>query len=90
VRLPEGKVLIPGMLDTTTNYIEHPDLIAQRIARYAALVGRENVIAGSDCGFATWAGPRRVDADVAWAKLAAMAEGARRASRALWSRTAAP
>jgi 5-methyltetrahydropteroyltriglutamate--homocysteine methyltransferase len=90
VRLPEGKVLIPGMLDTTTNYIEHPDLIAQRIARYAALVGRENVIAGSDCGFATWAGPRRVDADVAWAKLAALAEGARRASRALWSGTAAP
>jgi 5-methyltetrahydropteroyltriglutamate--homocysteine methyltransferase len=85
VRLPAGKVLIPGVLDSTTNYIEHPDLVAQRIVRYARLVGRENVVAGSDCGFATWAGPQKVDPGVVWAKLAAMAEGARRASVALWS-----
>jgi len=85
-RLPEGKVLIPGVLDSTTNYVEHPDLVAQRITQFARLVGRENVIAGVDCGFATWAGPQKVDSDVVWAKLAAMAEGARRASRALWGR----
>ena len=88
VRLPDGKVLIPGVLDSTTNYVEHPDLIAQRISQYARLVGRENVIAGSDCGFATWAGPRAVDPDVVWAKVEAMAEGARRASRALWASAA--
>jgi 5-methyltetrahydropteroyltriglutamate--homocysteine methyltransferase len=88
VRLPEGKVVIPGVLDSTTNYIEHPDLIAQRILQYARLVGRENVVAGSDCGFATWAGPPQVDPGVTWAKLAAMAEGARRASAVLWPRAA--
>jgi 5-methyltetrahydropteroyltriglutamate--homocysteine methyltransferase len=85
VRLPDGKVLLPGVLDSTTNYIEHPDLVAQRIVQFASLVGRENVIAGSDCGFSTWAGPQRVDAEVVWAKMAAMAEGARRASRRLWA-----
>lgn len=84
VQLPDGKVLIPGVLDSTTNYIEHPDLVAQRIRQFARLVGRENVIAGGDCGFATWAGPPRVDPRIVWAKLAAMAEGARRASRTLW------
>jgi 5-methyltetrahydropteroyltriglutamate--homocysteine methyltransferase len=88
VRLPEGKVLIPGVLDSTTNYIEHPDLIAQRILQFARLVGRENVVAGSDCGFATWAGPPQVDPGVTWAKLAAMAEGARRATAVLWPRAA--
>ncbi len=84
VRLPEGKVLIPGVLDTTTNFIEHPELIAQRILNYANLVGRENVIPGSDCGFGTSAWGRKVETNVAWAKLAAMAEGARLASRELW------
>jgi 5-methyltetrahydropteroyltriglutamate--homocysteine methyltransferase len=81
VKLPEGKVLIPGVLESKTNFIEHPELIAQRIARYAKLVGRENVIAGSDCGYGTWVGQAAVDADVVWAKMAAMAEGARIASR---------
>ena len=82
--LPEGKVLIPGVLDSTTNFIEHPELIAQRIANYASVVGRENVIAGSDCGFGTSAWGRKVEANIAWAKLAAMAEGARLASQELW------
>jgi 5-methyltetrahydropteroyltriglutamate--homocysteine methyltransferase len=84
VKLPAGKVLIPGVLDSTTNFIEHPDLVAERIGRYARLVGRENVIAGTDCGFGTWVGQAAVDADIAWAKLASMAEGARRATREFW------
>jgi len=84
VKLPEGKVLIPGVLESKTNFIEHPELVAQRIGRYANLVGRENVIAGSDCGYGTWVGQAAVDPDVVWAKLAAMAEGARIASREFW------
>ena len=84
VKLPEGKTLIPGVIESKSNFIEHPDLIAQRIARYADLVGRDNVIAGSDCGFGTWVGQAAVDPDVVWAKLAAMAEGARIASRRFW------
>ena len=84
VKLPEGKLLIPGVIESKSNFIEHPELIAQRIARYAGLVGRENVIAGSDCGFGTWVGQAAVDPDVVWAKMAAMAEGARIASREFW------
>jgi 5-methyltetrahydropteroyltriglutamate--homocysteine methyltransferase len=80
VELPDGKVLVPGVIDTTTNYIEHPELVAQRIGRYTRLVGQENVIAGSDCGFATYAGPAAVEPSIVWAKLAALAEGARIAS----------
>jgi 5-methyltetrahydropteroyltriglutamate--homocysteine methyltransferase len=84
VKLPEGKLLIPGVIESKSNFIEHPELIAQRIARYANLVGRENVIAGSDCGYGTWVGQAAVDPDVVWAKLAALAEGARIASRLFW------
>lgn len=85
MRLPEGKVLIPGVLDSTTNFIEHPELVQQRILQYVGLVGRENVIAGTDCGFAHFAtSTPRVDPRIAWAKLEAMAEGARRASEELW------
>ncbi|MBO19498.1 MAG: hypothetical protein CL732_03045 [Chloroflexi bacterium] len=84
VKLPEGKVIIPGVLDTTTNFIEHPDLIAQRIANYAGIVGKENMMVGSDCGFGTSAWGRRVESRVAWAKLASMVEGARLASAELW------
>jgi 5-methyltetrahydropteroyltriglutamate--homocysteine methyltransferase len=73
------------VLDSTTNYIEHPELVAQRLVRYARLVGRENVIAGSDCGFATFASLTPVDPDITYAKLAAMAEGAAIASRELWA-----
>ena len=89
VKLPEGKVVIPGVLDSTTNYIEHPELVAQRITRYANVVGRANVIAGSDCGFATFAAFVPVDPKITWAKLAAMAEGARLASQELWKTGAA-
>jgi 5-methyltetrahydropteroyltriglutamate--homocysteine methyltransferase len=85
VKLPEDKVLIPGVIESKSNFIEHPELIAQRIARYAKLVGRERVIAGSDCGYGTWVGQAAVDPDVVWAKLAAMAEGARIASRQFWT-----
>jgi len=85
VRLPDDKVIIPGVLDSTTNYIEHPELVAQRLLRYAKLVGRERVIAGSDCGFGTFAGTPNVHPDIVYAKLEAMAEGARLASVALWS-----
>lgn len=86
VKLPPDKIIIPGVLDSTTNFIEHPELVAERITRYARLVGRENVIAGTDCGFGTWVGQAAVDPDIAWAKLASLAEGARLASRELWSR----
>jgi 5-methyltetrahydropteroyltriglutamate--homocysteine methyltransferase len=84
VKLPEGRVLIPGVIESKSNFIEHPELIAQRLGRYARLVGRENVIAGSDCGYGTWVGQAAVDAGVVWAKLAAMAEGASIASRQFW------
>ncbi len=86
VKLPEGKILIPGVIESKSNFIEHPELVAQRIGRYARLVGRENVIAGSDCGFGTWVGQAAVDPDVVWAKMAAMAEGARIASGEFWKR----
>ncbi len=84
VKLPEGKILIPGVLDTTTNFVEHPELVAQRICQYARLVGQENVLAGSDCGFGTSAWGRKVETRVVWAKLRAMVEGASLASRELW------
>jgi 5-methyltetrahydropteroyltriglutamate--homocysteine methyltransferase len=85
VRLPEDKVIIPGVLDSTTNFIEHPELVAQRIVRYAEVVGRENVIAGSDCGFGTFARSNlQVEPEIVWAKLQTMAEGARLASAQLW------
>jgi 5-methyltetrahydropteroyltriglutamate--homocysteine methyltransferase len=84
IPLPAGKVLIPGVIDTCTNYIEHPETVAQRIERYARVVGRERVIAGTDCGFATMAGRSAVAPDVAYAKLASLAEGAGRASARLW------
>ena len=84
VKLPDGKVLIPGVIESKSNFVEHPELVAQRIARYANLVGRDNVMAGSDCGYGTWVGQAAVDADVVWAKMAAMAEGARIASREFW------
>ena len=84
VRLPEGKILIPGLIDSCTNYIEHPEVVAQRLVRFARTVGRENVIAGTDCGFDTFAGASAVAPSVAWAKLQSLAEGARLASQELW------
>jgi 5-methyltetrahydropteroyltriglutamate--homocysteine methyltransferase len=85
MKLPDDKILIPGVLDSTTNFIEHPELVAQRIIRYAEVVGRERVIAGSDCGFGTFARSTPiVEPEIVWEKLKAMAEGARLASRQLW------
>jgi 5-methyltetrahydropteroyltriglutamate--homocysteine methyltransferase len=84
IQLPADKVLIPGVIDTCTNSIEHPETVAQRIERYAGVIGRERVIAGTDCGFATMAGRSAVVPDIAYAKLASLAEGARRASSRLW------
>jgi 5-methyltetrahydropteroyltriglutamate--homocysteine methyltransferase len=84
--LPEGKILIPGVIDSVTNFVEHPDLVAERIERFASVVGRERVIASTDCGFGTAARSRaRVHPTVAWAKLQTLAEGARRASERLWA-----
>ena len=81
VAVPEGKTLIPGVIESKSNFIEHPELIAQRIRRYADLVGDEHVMAGSDCGYGTWVGQAAVDPDVVWAKLRALREGAELASR---------
>ena len=82
--LPDEKIVIPGVIDSTSNFIEHPELVAQRICRYANKVGRERVIAGTDCGFATFAERPAVDPEIAWAKLASLVEGAAVASRQLW------
>ncbi|MEM6833132.1 MAG: cobalamin-independent methionine synthase II family protein [Pseudomonadota bacterium] len=82
--IPEDKILIPGVIDSTTNFIEHPDLVSQRICRFADIVGRERVIAGTDCGFSTFAGFGAVDEDIVYAKLASLSEGAVRATKALW------
>jgi 5-methyltetrahydropteroyltriglutamate--homocysteine methyltransferase len=84
-KLPDDKILIPGVLDTSTNYVEHPELVAERICRFAGIVGRERVIAGSDCGFGTFAGYGKLDPDISFKKLRAMADGAKIASRRLWS-----
>jgi 5-methyltetrahydropteroyltriglutamate--homocysteine methyltransferase len=86
IKLPADKLLMPGMIDTSTNYVEHPDLVAQRIERLARVVGRERVIASTDCGFGTSAGHGKIDPGVAFLKLAALVEGARRATKTLWSR----
>lgn len=82
-RIPDDKVLVPGVLSTTTNYVEHPLLVAERLERFAAIVGRDRVIAGTDCGFGTFAGFGPVDPDIAWLKLRALVEGAEIASRRL-------
>jgi 5-methyltetrahydropteroyltriglutamate--homocysteine methyltransferase len=84
VKIPDGKIIIPGVLDTTTNFIEHPELIAQRIVQYAGAVGKENLVVSNDCGFGTSAWGRRVESRVAWAKLESMVQGARLASQELW------
>ncbi len=78
--IPDDKVLAPGVLDTTTNFIEHPELVAQRILRFAEIVGPERVVAGTDCGFGTWAGFGPIDPDICWAKLRSLSEGAALAS----------
>jgi 5-methyltetrahydropteroyltriglutamate--homocysteine methyltransferase len=84
VKLADGKILIPGVISHSTILVEHPELIAERITRYAGVVGRENVIAGSDCGFATFAGSKEVHPSIVWAKFKALSDGARLASKELW------
>jgi 5-methyltetrahydropteroyltriglutamate--homocysteine methyltransferase len=86
VKLPDDKILIPGVLDTSTNYVEHPELVAERIGRFADIVGRERVIAGTDCGFGTFAGYGKLDPAISFKKLRALAEGAAIASKRLWRR----
>ncbi len=83
-KLPDDKILIPGVIDTSTNYVEHPELVAERICRFADIVGRERVIAGTDCGFGTFAGFGKLDPDISFKKLGAMAQGAEIASKRLW------
>ena len=84
VKLPDGKAIIPGVIDSTSNFVEHPELVADRIVQYALAAGRENVIGGADCGFGTFAGRVQVDTKIVWMKLASLAEGARLASKQLW------
>jgi 5-methyltetrahydropteroyltriglutamate--homocysteine methyltransferase len=84
VKIPDGKALIPGVIDTLTNHVEHPRLVAQRLEKFAEIAGKENVIAGTDCGFGTFVGWSGCDPQVAWLKLEALAEGARLASDRLW------
>jgi 5-methyltetrahydropteroyltriglutamate--homocysteine methyltransferase len=85
-KLPDDKVLIPGVIDSCTNYVEHPELVAQRIGQFADIVGRERVLAGVDCGFGTFAGVGKIDPDIAFKKLAALVQGAAIASSKLWAR----
>jgi 5-methyltetrahydropteroyltriglutamate--homocysteine methyltransferase len=84
VKLPDGKVIIPGVIDSTSNFVEHPELVADRIVQYAQVAGRDGVIAGVDCGFGTFAGRVQVDSKIVWMKLAALTEGAKLASQQLW------
>jgi len=83
-KIPENKILVPGVVDSTSNYVEHPELVSQRICQYANIVGRERVLAGTDCGFATFAGVGKVDSKIVWKKLATLAAGAALASRKLF------
>jgi 5-methyltetrahydropteroyltriglutamate--homocysteine methyltransferase len=85
IRLPDDKILLPGVVDSCTNYVEHPDLVAQRIVRFAEVVGRDRVIASTDCGFGTFAGYGKIDPNIAWLKLGSLVEGATRASKQLWA-----
>jgi 5-methyltetrahydropteroyltriglutamate--homocysteine methyltransferase len=88
-KLPDGKVLVPGVISHATNVVEHPELVAERLVRLAKLVGRENVMGGTDCGFAQAPRLKRVHESIQWAKLEALAEGARLATKQLWGKQAA-
>jgi 5-methyltetrahydropteroyltriglutamate--homocysteine methyltransferase len=88
VKLPVGKKIIPGVIDSTSNIVEHPEVVADRILNFASVVGRENGVAGVDCGFGTFAGRVQVDTKIVWLKLQSLTEGARRASKQLWTRAA--
>ena len=86
IKLPQDKVLVPGVIGSNTNYVEHPELVAQRIVRYADIVGRDHLIAGTDCGFGTFAGFGAVYPDITWLKLKSLADGAKIASQRLWGK----
>jgi 5-methyltetrahydropteroyltriglutamate--homocysteine methyltransferase len=86
VKLPDGKVLVPGVITSTSNYVEHPEWVAQRLEQFAGIAGRERLIAGTDCGFGTFAGIGKIDPQIAYLKLRALVEGAARASERLWRR----
>jgi 5-methyltetrahydropteroyltriglutamate--homocysteine methyltransferase len=88
VKLPDDKILVPGVIDSTSNFIEHPDVVADRLIRYANVVGPERVMAGSDCGFSTFSGYPTVFPDIVWRKLESMVDGAKRASARLWPKAA--
>ena len=88
VKLPAGKKIIPGVINSTSNTVEHPEVVADRILNLASVVGRENVVAGVDCGFGTFAGRVQVDTKIVWLKLQSLSEGARRASKQLWTQAA--
>jgi 5-methyltetrahydropteroyltriglutamate--homocysteine methyltransferase len=88
VKLPAGKKIIPGVIDSTSNIVEHPEVVADRLLNFASVVGRENVVAGVDCGFGTFAGRVQVDTKIVWLKLQSLSEGARRASKQLWTKAA--
>ena len=88
IKLPDGKYVIPGVLDSTTNVVEHPEVVADRLIQYAEVVGRDNVMAGTDCGFGTVAGMDQVVPTVTWAKFRSQAEGAKIASEHLWGAAA--
>jgi 5-methyltetrahydropteroyltriglutamate--homocysteine methyltransferase len=88
IKLPDGKIIVPGVIDSTVNTVEHPEVVADRIQNFANTVGRHNVIAGVDCGFGTFAGRVQVDTKIVWMKLQSLAEGARRASEILWKKAA--
>jgi 5-methyltetrahydropteroyltriglutamate--homocysteine methyltransferase len=83
-KIPEEKILIPGLLTATSNYVDHPELIAQRLLQFADIVGRDRVMAGTDCGFGTFAGIGKMDAEISYKKLEALVHGAELASRRLW------
>ena len=87
IKLPDDKILLPGVIDVTNNYVEHPEVVADRIERFASVVGRERVIASTDSGFAAFAGDQMVDPKVAYAKLASLVKGAALASGRLWGGT---
>ena len=82
--IPEDKMLVPGVVDSTTNFVEHPELVAERLGRFVDLVGRKRVVAGTDCGFGTFAGFAAIEPSICWAKLRALADGAALASERLW------
>jgi 5-methyltetrahydropteroyltriglutamate--homocysteine methyltransferase len=86
IALPEDKILVPGVIDSTTNFVEHPELVADRIVRFANVVGRERVIAGADCGFSTFASTATVHPAICWEKLRALGRGAEIASQRLWGK----